>query len=71
MEIGNWIGWNLTNIPNNLQEVARQLQTMLKGCAPINIISKDQRGWGKGNYTVKQGYAQLLSQITYLPKDKI
>jgi len=71
METGDWIGWNLKNTPNNLQEEARQLQTLLKGCAPINTTSKDQRGWGKGNYTVSQGYAQLLSQTTYFPKDKI
>ena len=44
---------------------------MLKGCAPINITSKDQRGWGNGNYTVTQSYVQLISQMTPLPKDKI
>jgi hypothetical protein len=71
METGDWIGWNLTNTPTNLQEAAKQLQNLLKGCAPIHINSKDKRGWGNGNYTVKQGYAQLLSQTNCLPKDKI
>jgi hypothetical protein len=71
METMDWIGWNLTKIPNNLQEAASQLQNMLKGCAPINITSKDQRRWGNENYTVRQGYAQIISQMTCLPKDKI
>jgi hypothetical protein len=70
-DTGDWIGWNLPNIPSNLQDAAHQIQTLLKGCAPIHITLKDQRGWGNGNYSVKQGYSQLLSQTTLLPKDKM
>jgi len=48
-DTGDWIGWNLPNIPSNLQDAMHQIQTLLKGCAPIHITLKDQRGWGNGN----------------------
>jgi hypothetical protein len=70
-DTGDWIGWNLPNIPSNLQDAAHQIQTLLKGCAPIHITLKYKRGWGNGNYSVKKGYSQLLSQTTLLPKDKM
>jgi hypothetical protein len=70
-DTGDWTGWNLQNIPSNLQDAARQLKSFLKGCAPIPITLRDQRGWGNGNYSVKQGYSQLLSQLNPPPKDKM
>jgi hypothetical protein len=70
-DTGDWIGWNLQNPPSNLQEAAHQLQNLLRGCAPICTTLKDQRGWGNGIYSVKQGYLQLLSQTTLPPKEKI
>jgi hypothetical protein len=68
---GEWIGWNLQNLPNNLQDAAHQLQILLRGCAPICNTLKDKRGWGNGIYSVKQGYSQLLSQVNLPPKDKL
>jgi hypothetical protein len=70
-DTGDWIGWNLQNLPSNLQDAAHQLQILLKGCAPIHTTLKDQRGWGNGIYSVKQGYSQLLSQMNLPPKDKL
>jgi hypothetical protein len=52
-DTGDWIGWNLQNPPRNLQDVAHQLQNLLRGCAPIRTTLKDQRGWGNGIYSVK------------------
>jgi len=67
----DWIGWNLQNMPSNIQDAAHQIQILLKGCAPICTTLKDQRGWGNGKYTVKQGYSQLLTQMNLPPKEKL
>jgi hypothetical protein len=43
----------------------------LHGCAPIHILFKDRRGWGKGDYSVKHGYNFLLAQAGLPPQEKI
>jgi len=68
---GDSIGWNLQNLPSNLQEATHQLQSLLKGCAPIHNTLKDKRGWGNGVYSINQGYSHILSQTDTPPKDKI
>jgi hypothetical protein len=39
----DWIGWNLQNLPNNLQDAAHQMQNLLRGCAPICNMLKYKR----------------------------
>jgi hypothetical protein len=39
------------------------LYNKLAGCTPIDKQTKDTRSWGTSEYSVKQGYKQLIAEM--------
>jgi hypothetical protein len=67
----NWKSWNLGEVPLLLREEAKQLLQTISGSAPVHLIKKDDRSWGKEGYTVKLRYKQLLEDRGTPPKSTI
>lgn len=65
-----WAGWQLSDVPSNLQHEVNHLRVLLNGIAPLHCRKKDRRGWGDraAGYSVAQAYAQLDS-IPNVPPD--
>ena len=48
------------------------LLQILHGAAPINLETKDTRGWGKkGFYSVKEGYEKLYMERPHHPYSRM
>ena len=45
-EDNNWIGWDLGDLPTDLEEEAEVLSNILQGKSPLKEDSRDKRGWG-------------------------
>ena len=56
-----WQGWEVGNLPQDLENDWGALKLSLQGKAPIKKIGKDERGWGKN---VKP-YSTLLGYNTF------
>jgi len=61
----------LGEVPPQLIEEANHLLQKISGFAPIHLIKKDDRSWGKEGYTVKLGYKKLLEDSNIPPKSTI
>ena len=58
--MGNWVGWNLLEMPDRLILDQSLLLTALSGLSPIHRSTKDKWGWGSsGVYIVGHGFSAL------------
>ena len=71
-ENSNWIGWNLGNLPPDLEEEVTTLTVLLQGKSPFREGIRDRRGWGikSGNYTASEGYENIQS-IPYVTPNPV
>jgi hypothetical protein len=53
-----WQGWEVGNLPQDLENDLCALKLSLQGKAPIKKKGKDERGWGKNvnPYSTSLGY---------------
>ena len=60
-EGNKWIGWDLGDLPPELEAEADTLTNLLQGKYPIKEGTRDKRGWGNntGNYTSTEGYKNI------------
>jgi hypothetical protein len=59
---GNWMAWEITEIPVYLQPEKTLLIKSLSYLALVHLRASDTWGWGKtGRYIVAQGYKSLQS----------
>jgi hypothetical protein len=68
---GIWAGWHIPDLPDQLTGAFQTLCSLLKGCAPSHLETRDTRGWGDGTYSVKVGYTTLLAQSTLPPRSSM
>jgi hypothetical protein len=54
----SWQGWEVGNLPQDLENDWGALKLSLQGKAPIKKRGKDERGWGKNAkpYSTSSGY---------------
>ena len=58
--MGNWVGWNLLEMPDQLILDQSLLLTALSRSSPVHRSTKDKWGWGSsGVYTVGHGFSAL------------
>ena len=62
----SWQGWEVSNLPPDLEGEWRILKHCLQGKAPLKKKGKDERGWGENAkaYTTANGYRLLLKVPT-------
>ena len=60
-EDNNWIGWDLGDLPPELEVEANILTSLLQGKSPLREGARDRRGWGNnsGNYSASEGYKSI------------
>lgn len=67
----SWSGWNLGDLPLDIQDQAEKLLYTLQGLSPWHIEDQDERGWGEQGYLVSRGYESLLHQSVLLVKSPL
>ena len=65
-EDNTWIGWDLGDLPTDLEAKAEVLSNLLQGKSHVKEDSRDKRGWGhtSGIYSASEGY-KFIKALPY------